>query len=90
MKMYEKVFLIFFHLIEASSEKGRINKLSEMLRTFFFLFSEDQGINRKNIRIISYHLIDIAFQRKQSFILILFHEGLFQTLNTALIHVHMT
>ena len=88
MKMYEKVFLIFFHLIEVSSEKGRINKLSEMLRTFFFLFSEDQGINRKNIRFISYHLIDITFQRKQSFIL--FHEGLFQTLNTALIPVHMT
>ena len=47
----------------------------------------DTLINPKNIGFVSYHLLFNAFQESKTFILILFNAGLFQTLNSAMIHM---
>ena len=63
-----------------------INGRNALLRKFSVLFSVDTSINRKNIRIISYHLNLIAFQEeKQPY---LNHAEIFPTFNV--VEIHMT
>ena len=42
------------------------NARSALFQKFSVLFSLDTSINRKNIRFISYHLIFISFQQRNS------------------------
>ena len=66
-----KINLIFFRLIEVSTKKERKT---------FHPFLVDTSINRKNIILICYHLIFIAFQQK-TIILTLLNAGFFSCKN---------
>ena len=62
------IFFLVDRGINQKRMENCINTLSALLQKFSVLFSVDTSINRKNIRLISYHLIFIAFQqRKRSF-----------------------